>query len=48
VDIKITKEEKFVSLICSLPDSWDNLFVTIERNSTKIVLKDMVASLMSE
>jgi hypothetical protein len=48
MDIKITKEDKCVSLLFSLPDSWDILVVAIKSNSTKLMLKDMVASLLSE
>jgi hypothetical protein len=32
VDIKINKEEKYVSLLCSLSDSWDSLVVDIVSN----------------
>jgi hypothetical protein len=46
VDIKITKEEKCVILLCSFPDSWDNLFVAIRSNSTILALEYMVASLL--
>jgi hypothetical protein len=48
VDIKITKEEKCAIKLCSFLDSWDSLVMTIGRNSTTLVLEDMVASLLSE
>jgi hypothetical protein len=48
VDIKIIEEEKCVSLLCFLSDSWDSLVVAIWRNSTTLALEDMVASLLSE
>ena len=47
-DIKITKEEKCVSLLCSFPDSWNNLVVAIWSNSTTLELEDLVASLLLE
>jgi hypothetical protein len=48
VDIKITEEEKCISLLCSLPDTWDSLVVAIERNTTTLELEDVVASLISK
>jgi hypothetical protein len=48
VDIKITEEEKCISLLCSLPDSWDRLVVAIGSNTTTVALEDMVASLLLE
>jgi hypothetical protein len=48
VDIKITKEEKCISLLCSLLDFWDSLVVAIGSNSTTLALEDMVASLLLE
>jgi hypothetical protein len=48
VDIKITKEEKCISLLCSFPDSWDSLVMAIGSNSTTLMLEDVVASLLSE
>jgi hypothetical protein len=48
VDIKITEEEKCISLLCSFPDSWDSLVMAIGSNTTTLVLEDMVASLLSK
>jgi hypothetical protein len=48
VDIKITDEEKCVSLLCSLSESWDSLVVDIGSNSTTLMLEDVVESLLSE
>ena len=49
VDIKMEEEYKCITLLCSLPDSWDNLGVAIG-SSTKSTLKfeDIVSSLLSE
>ncbi|KAJ0088330.1 hypothetical protein Patl1_32529 [Pistacia atlantica] len=29
VDVQLTESEKVVTLLCSLPDTWDNLIVAI-------------------
>ena len=36
VDIKISDEDKCISLLCSLPNSWDSLVVTIGSNATTL------------
>ena len=43
------EKDKCITLLCSLPDSWDNLVVAIG-SSTKSTLKfeDIVSSLLSE
>ena len=49
VNITIAEEDKCITLLCSLPDSWDNLVVAIG-STTQPTLKyeDVVASLLSE
>ena len=44
IDIMITKEEKCISLLCSLSNSWDNLVVAIRKNNTTLNLNDVVAT----
>ena len=48
VDINMEKENKFITLLCYLLDSWDNLVVGI-CGTTKSTLKfgDIVASWLS-
>ena len=48
VDIKITKEEKCISLLCLLADSWDNLVMDIGSNNTTLKINDVVARLLLE
>jgi hypothetical protein len=48
VDIKITYEEKCISLLCYFLDSWDSLVMFIGSNTTTLALEDVVASLLSE
>ena len=49
VDIKMEEEDKCITFLCSLSDSWDNMVITIG-SSTKSTLKfeDIVTSLLSE
>jgi hypothetical protein len=49
VNITIAKEDKCITLLCSLLDSWDNLVVAIG-STTQSTLKyeDVVASLLSK
>jgi hypothetical protein len=48
VEIKISDEDKCISLLCSLPDSWDSLVVAIASNTTTVIFDDVVSSLLSE
>jgi hypothetical protein len=49
VTIMIAEEDKFITLLCSFPDSWDNMVVEIG-STTQSTLKyeDVVSSLLSE
>ena len=49
VGIKMAEEDKCITLLCSLPDSWDNLIVAIG-SSSQATLKfdEIVSSLLSE
>jgi hypothetical protein len=49
VNITIVEEDKCITLLCSFPDSWDNLVVEIG-STTQSTLKyeDVVSSLLSE
>ena len=49
VDIKlIIEEEKCISLLFSLLDSWESLVVAIGRNNTTLKLNDVVVALLLE
>ena len=48
VDIKISYEDKCISLLCSLPNSWDSLVVAIGSNTTSLKFEEVVSSLLSE
>ena len=43
------EEDKCITLLCSLPDSWDNLVVEIGSNKkSTLKFEDIIASLLSE
>ena len=48
VDIKILDEDKHISLLCSLPDSWDSLVISIGSNKTTLNFDDILSTLLSE
>jgi hypothetical protein len=48
VDIKINEEEKCISLLCYLPESWDSLVMAIGSNKLTLTLEDVVACLLLE
>jgi hypothetical protein len=48
VDIKISEEDKCISLFLSLIDTWDSLVVAIGSNTTTLSFDDVVSSLFSE
>jgi hypothetical protein len=47
MDIKITKEGKRISLLCSFPDSWNSLVMDIWSNKATLALEYVFASLLS-
>jgi hypothetical protein len=46
VDFNIFYEEKCISLLFSLPDSWDSLVVATGRITTTLISDDVVSSLL--
>jgi len=48
VDIKVSNEDKWISLLCLSSYSWDSVVVTIGSNATTLKFDDMVSSLLSE
>jgi hypothetical protein len=48
IEIKISDEDKCISLRCSLPDLWDSLVVAIDSNTNALRFDEVVSSLLSE
>ena len=48
IDIKISDEDKCISLLCSLPDSWDSLVIAIGSNATALQFDEIVSSLLTK
>eukprot|EP00253_Pinus_taeda_P035023 PITA_35023 len=48
VDIKISDEDKCISFLCSLSDSWDCLVIAIGSNATALHFDEIVSSLLTE
>ena len=46
VDIKISDEDKCISLLCSLPNSWDSMIIAIGSNTTTLNFDDIVSALL--
>eukprot|EP00253_Pinus_taeda_P026267 PITA_26267 len=48
VDIKSSDEDKCISLLCSLPGSWDSLVIAIGSNATASQFDEIVSFLLME
>jgi hypothetical protein len=48
IEIKISDEDKCISLLLSLPDLWDSLVLAICSNTTTFSFNYVVSSLLSE
>eukprot|EP00253_Pinus_taeda_P034781 PITA_34781 len=48
VDIQISYEDKCISLLCSLQDSWDSLVIAIGSNATALQFDKIVSALLME
>eukprot|EP00253_Pinus_taeda_P022117 PITA_22117 len=48
VDIKISDEDKCISLLCSLPNSWDSLVIAIGSSATALHFDEIVSSLLMD
>eukprot|EP00253_Pinus_taeda_P005436 PITA_05436 len=48
VDIKISDEDKCISLLCCLPDLWDSLVIAIGSNAIAMQFDEIVSSLLTE
>eukprot|EP00253_Pinus_taeda_P012788 PITA_12788 len=48
IDIEISDEDKCISFLCSLPDSWDSLVIEIGSNATALQFDEIVSSLLME
>ena len=48
IDIKISDEDKSISFLCSLLDSWDSLVIAIGRNVTALQFDEIGSSLLME
>ena len=48
VDIKISDEDKYINLLCSLLDPWDSLVIAIGINATALQFDEIVSALLTE
>eukprot|EP00253_Pinus_taeda_P029569 PITA_29569 len=46
IDIKISDEDKWINLLCSLPNWWDSLVIAIGSNTTTLQFDEIVSSLL--
>ena len=46
INIKISDEDKCITLLCSLPDSWYSLVIAIGSNATTLQFDEIVSSLL--
>jgi len=48
MDIKISDEDRCISSLCSLPDSWGSLVIVIGSNTTTLQFDEIVSFLLME
>ena len=48
VGIKLEEEDRCMTLLCSLPDSWDHLVMALGNTIVTFKMDDVVSSLLSE
>eukprot|EP00253_Pinus_taeda_P002570 PITA_02570 len=48
VDIKILNEDKCISLLCSIPDSWDSLVIAIGGNESALQFNEIVSTFLTK
>ena len=49
IEVKFESEDKFVTLLCSLPNSWDHFVTSISLSSSETLeFDDVVGALLSE
>lgn len=46
IDINISYEDKFISLSCSVSNSWDSMVFTIGSNETTLKVYQIVSSIL--
>jgi len=49
IEVKLESEDKDITLLCSLPESWDHFVTSLSISSSETIeFDDLVASLLSE
>ena len=46
--IKISDEDKYINLLCSLPNLWDSFVIAIGSNTISLQFDEIVSSLLIE